>query len=400
MRLPRFRPRALFSFLACLAAAAAAVPAAVLAQSSASRHLTGSVSYVDGEQLTIQTAGRRTGVINALTLAANDVARHNYPYVWGGGHAAAGVADAGQPSGRGRHPAGYDCSGSVAAVLAGAGLWPAGSGVPNDAGVIRQLLAEHLIARGPAAGATGVTLYDHPGIHIFMNIDGRFFGTSDGGGGGNRAGGAGWLNDGAPDAFNHAFRQYHLVPPVLHDSTVYGHSFTFHDPTGQDVFYGFAAGDKVDVTYRTAGAGVLVASAVGYHGAVTVTGTVVSVTPDRSSFVLQTAGGHQITLSTSELPDPVTALQPGDSVQATYTKASGGVFARGVQVTADAPPTPPAAGQIGTTATTGTDGATGAAATGTGSGGGTDGSGSPAGSGGYPYGGGDPYAGYTPPGYR
>jgi hypothetical protein len=51
---------------------------------------------------------------------------------------------------------GYACSGSVAAVLAGAGLWQPGSGVPNDAGVIRQLRQQKLIAPwrwyGPGRG--------------------------------------------------------------------------------------------------------------------------------------------------------------------------------------------------------------------------------------------------------
>ena len=58
-----------------------------------------------------------------------------------------------------------------------------------------------------------------PAGHIFMNIDGRFFGTSDGAGGGSAKGGAGWLDDGAPDSLRPAFRQYHFRPWVLHDST-------------------------------------------------------------------------------------------------------------------------------------------------------------------------------------
>ena len=64
-------------------------------------------------------------------------------------------------------------SGAVAAVLTRVGLWPAGSGVPNDAGMISALLRNRLIAAGPATAPDGVTLYDHPGVHIFMNINGR-----------------------------------------------------------------------------------------------------------------------------------------------------------------------------------------------------------------------------------
>ena len=152
----------------------------------------------------------------------------DYPYVWGGGHATAGVASVGLRGGPGANGRriGFDCSGSVAAVLAAGGLWPAGGGVPGDLGVIQQLLAEHLIAPGPGRTPTEVTLYDEPGVHIFMNINGRFFGTSDGAGGGSRKGGPGWLDDGAPDAYSRAFRQYHVLPGVLRDSTIYGHTYT------------------------------------------------------------------------------------------------------------------------------------------------------------------------------
>ena len=38
-----------------------------------------------------------------------------------------------------------------------------------------------MIAPGVGKGPLEVTLWDHPTVHIFMNIDGRFFGTSDGG---------------------------------------------------------------------------------------------------------------------------------------------------------------------------------------------------------------------------
>jgi hypothetical protein len=51
--------------------------------------------------------------------AARAISQHAYPYVWGGGHARAGTPDGG--TGRDRGP-GYDCSGSVCAALAAAGL--------------------------------------------------------------------------------------------------------------------------------------------------------------------------------------------------------------------------------------------------------------------------------------
>ena len=55
-----------------------------------------------------------------------------------------------------------------------------GSGVPNDAGVISYLRQRGEIAPGAGDGPQEVTLYDDPDVHIFMNINGRFFGTSDG----------------------------------------------------------------------------------------------------------------------------------------------------------------------------------------------------------------------------
>jgi hypothetical protein len=125
--------------------------------------VTGTITALSGSSFTIQTAGRQTGVINALTGAAAHVTAQDYPYVYAGSHAQAGIASIGMkgPGYNGKRT-GYDCSGSVAAVLAGAGLWPAGGGVPNDAGIIAQLLREHLITRGAGTGPVQVTLYDTP----------------------------------------------------------------------------------------------------------------------------------------------------------------------------------------------------------------------------------------------
>jgi hypothetical protein len=153
-------------------------------------------------------------VFDAILAAAGRIDRSDYPYVFGGGHAQAGVPSRGLASG---HAAGFDCSGSVAAVLAAGGIWTARSGVPSEAGVIRQLLAKRLIAPGAGSGRPEVTLYDNPGVHIFMSINGRFWGTSDGGDGNlvRSRGGAGWLSDGHPDTANPAFRPYHVLPRVL-----------------------------------------------------------------------------------------------------------------------------------------------------------------------------------------
>ena len=55
----------------------------------------GKVTFVGPSSFTIQTSGRRMGMLNALTASANSVTGKDYPYVWGGGHGAAGVASVG-----------------------------------------------------------------------------------------------------------------------------------------------------------------------------------------------------------------------------------------------------------------------------------------------------------------
>jgi hypothetical protein len=191
----------------------------------------------------------------------------DFPYVYGGGHANAGVASIGiKGPGYNGHTVGFDCSGSVAAVLSSAGVWQAASGVPNDAGIIAQLKQEHLIAKGVGSGPSEVTLYDDAGVHIFMNIDGRFFGTSDGGGGGNPNGGAGWLDDGAPDATSHSYKAYHLLPSVLGQQTTYQSSFTFQVPAGSNEQY-LELGQAVHVGYTVAPNGKLKAQRISSVGA-------------------------------------------------------------------------------------------------------------------------------------
>lgn len=322
-------------------------------------HATGAVYATGWGSVTIQTSGRMMGVINAMTRTATAVAKHDYTYVWGGGHAIAGVASVGITGpGYTGHTAGYDCSGSVAAVLAGAGLWPAGSSVPNDAGVIHQLLSEHIIARGAGTPPREVTLYDKPGVHIFMNIDGRFFGTSDGAGGGNRRGGAGWLSDGAPDAHTRAFKRYHVLPSVLRDRTSYGHDLTFQTGAQAALAAELALGDRVRVGYTTSGAGTMTLQTVSWVGAVTATGTVTAITSG-GGFSVQTAAGKPLTLSTGTAPALAAGLQVGDQVQVTYTRKAGVLTARTVTVTAPpvAPPATPA--PPATAAPTGTgDGST------------------------------------------
>lgn len=217
--------------------------------------MTGKITYISASAVTVQTPGKSVGVIKALTATANAITAKDYPYVWAGGHAQAGTPSVGTkgPGYNGRRK-GYDCSGSVAAALAGAGLWPSGSPVPGDAGVIAQLLRAHVIAPGAGTAPTEVTLYDDPGVHIFMNIDGRFFGTSDGGGG-NSEGGPAWLDDGAWDASSSKYKRYHVLASVLANKTNSGQSFTFETRAEPASALGGVLGETVRITYAAASNG-------------------------------------------------------------------------------------------------------------------------------------------------
>jgi hypothetical protein len=179
-----------------------------------------------------------------------------------------------------------------------------------------------------------VTIYDDPGVHIFMNIDGRFFGTSDGGPGNasQAKGGAGWLSDGAPDASNRAFKQYHILPSVLKDRTTYGHALTFQLGSNPELTAGVEVGDDLNVTYQGTGAGSMIATAIGYVGALTTSGTVTSIAA--GEFTMQAAGGQAMTFSTGTNPALSAGLQAGDTIEVTYTQAAGALTARSLTVTA------------------------------------------------------------------
>jgi LysM repeat protein len=105
-------------------------------------------------------------LIQKMIDKANWITAQHYAYLWGGGHNASFSGP-------------YDCSGSVSAVLHAAGLLssPEVSGEMETFGL-------------PGPGA--VTLYANA-EHVYMSINGRFFGTSDS----NPGGGAAWFN-GAP----------------------------------------------------------------------------------------------------------------------------------------------------------------------------------------------------------
>ena len=344
-------------FPGCILAAALLAPPTALAVTTANSgvvastagarvvsrgSVTGTISTVNGWSLTVQTPGRRIGVVAALIATANRILDEDTPYVYGGGHASAGNASVGIPGpGYNGQRIGFDCSGAVGAVLVGGGLWTAGSGVPRDDGIISQLRNEGLIAPGVGKGPVQVTLWDHPTVHIFMNIDGRFFGTSDGAEGGDANGGAGWLYDGAPDASNPAFKPYHFLPRVLNTSTSSGQSFGFALTAAQSRIGGLVAGEKVRVRYKQHASGTMIATAITYPHSLSASGTVASIATDGHAFTLQTPNGGSLTLLTgAQLLDGVLL---GDTVRVGYSKVGSELIAHTVAVTAT-PVTPGSGG--------------------------------------------------------
>lgn len=108
-----------------------------------------------------------------------------YPYVWGGGHHRAGTPD----GGTGRDPGiGYDCSGSVAAVLDAGGMLPRDwrNGVPDSGQMARSW--------GEPGQGEHLTLWAND-THVFLEFRNmtsahktEHFGTGDWGKGWNGAG--------------------------------------------------------------------------------------------------------------------------------------------------------------------------------------------------------------------
>jgi hypothetical protein len=374
-----------FAAVAFCAGGVLTTPFATSAQAAQSGQVSGSVTSLEAGQLTIQTPGRAVGVLNALTTAATRIEGQNLPYVWGGGHGEAGVASKGQAGGSGFNGKriGYDCSGAVAAVLVAGGLWPQGGAVPNDWGVIRYLLAQRVIAPGAGTGPTEVTLYDDPGVHIFMNIDGRFWGTSDGASGGDSKGGPGWLDDGAWDISNKHFRRYHFVASVLKAKTTAGYSLTFDLGPQTESLPGLAPGMKVGISYATSKYGTMVANAVSYKAPATATpiptptptpaptpqstvvGAVTAIASDGSSFTIESSASTPMTF---EVPYGSTVAQqfaagqiavnavvsvaytstptPTSTTTGSTTVAQPATTLTAVSVTVNAPPPPTGAASI------------------------------------------------------
>jgi peptidoglycan hydrolase-like protein with peptidoglycan-binding domain len=107
--------------------------------------------------------GSAQEMIAAMVAAANKIDRAHYSYRWGGGH---------NPSFSGP----YDCSGAVSAVL-------------HAAGLLNSPMVSGGFMRWGRPGPGAVTIYANAG-HVYMSINGRFFGTTRA----NPGGGAGWFN--------------------------------------------------------------------------------------------------------------------------------------------------------------------------------------------------------------
>lgn len=108
---------------------------------------------------------------------ADMIASHDYPYVWGGGHGQLGVPSVGIPGpGYTGHTLGFDCSGTVSAVLGAAHL------------VSGPMTSGDYMNWGAPGPGKYVTIYASPS-HVFMSLEDHYFGTS----GGNPGGGANWI---------------------------------------------------------------------------------------------------------------------------------------------------------------------------------------------------------------
>jgi hypothetical protein len=200
-----------------------------------SASIKGTVIATRTYDFTIRLAGKPNDSLAKMISYATALGAKDFKYVYGGGHVHAGTPTGG----------GFDCSGSVAAVLAAGGLWPKGGAVGSDLGLVQELESRGLIAPGPGTGVDQVTLYDHPGKTIEMSIDGRIYGV-----GGDSKGGPGWVDAGLISPGD--LREYHLLPSALHvgDSDSYDVTFSYRlNGAGYKISKELRVGSKVDLNY-------------------------------------------------------------------------------------------------------------------------------------------------------
>jgi hypothetical protein len=114
----------------------------------------------------LEAAPKDQGFLASILKEANHIADAKVPYLWGGGHAGKIL-----PGGR---VTPLDCSGAVSAALG-----------------INPRVASEFEGWGSAGQGKHVTIYAKS-THVIMEIDGRFWGTSES----NPGGGAGWIKSG------------------------------------------------------------------------------------------------------------------------------------------------------------------------------------------------------------
>lgn len=127
--------------------------------------------------------------IQGIEKVAKEIDAKKYHYSYGGGH-----EHVGHPSvhhehsdGTGPEVLGYDCSGSVAAALAGGGFLPEGSSVGGSGSFGSLKRAGWEDGPAPSGVSPSVTIYYNP-EHAWLSINGEYFSTS----GSNPNGGAGF----------------------------------------------------------------------------------------------------------------------------------------------------------------------------------------------------------------
>jgi hypothetical protein len=136
--------------------------------------VTGKVSHSNPYKASLD---KRTALVYQACLAMDS---KRYPYVWGGGHYACGIAD----KGAGGSLVGFDCSGSTCAVLAAANLGFSSGGPVDVSGTIAAKWGQ------PGEGRTFTVWANSVHVFIIFNTPKgkQHFGTGDWGKGWGGAG--------------------------------------------------------------------------------------------------------------------------------------------------------------------------------------------------------------------
>jgi hypothetical protein len=147
----------------------------------------------------------------AMIKEATKLTNAKDPYVWAGGHTTLGVPTSG----------GFDCSGSVSAVLGAGGFLSS----PQDTQSLRQALGKSVLP-GKGSGNPECTIWINSTVaprHTFMRLNGQYFGTSVGGTNADNtrlnstSSGPSLYVKGtpAPNTTDPAFAAFHIPVPLL-----------------------------------------------------------------------------------------------------------------------------------------------------------------------------------------